>query len=157
MLSKRHGRQGGGEEKRRDTMDKKAGKEKRYWVLLRVNNNVAQFSKQKYWDYFAGKGVEQFVEVPVRTYKVRIEGFEDLELFAHQVWIDGARDKGKWHVVEATSGFRISEPMRTKAQAIQSAKEVLLSHGATKTQEAIKARIERYGSSPRYQNQPMEA
>jgi hypothetical protein len=86
---------------------------------------------------------------------VSIKGFEDLELFAHQVWLDGIRDKGKWHVVEATSGFRISEPMRTKAQAVQSAREVLLSHGATATKTAIKSRIDRYGLSPRYQ--PKEA
>jgi hypothetical protein len=114
-------------------------------------NDVEQFKEQKYWQFLAGKGVERFVEVPTKTYRVSIEGFEDLELFAYKVWLDGISDKGKWYVVEATSGFSISDAMRTKAQAIQSAKATLLQHGAAETRKAINSRIERYGLSPRYQ------
>jgi hypothetical protein len=105
------------------------GKEKRYWALLQ--GNVA----------------EQFVEVP-KADPVRIDGF-NLELFAYKAWRDG-RDKGMWYVVEATSGLSVSAPTRTKAQAIKSAKEVLLQHGAAKTERALKSRIRVHGLSPRY-------
>jgi hypothetical protein len=125
------------------------GKEKRYWALLRVKD-LEQFKEQKYWAFLTGEGAEQFVEVP-KGYKVVIEGFEELELFAYKAWLDGTSDKGKWYVVEATSGFSISAPMRTKARAVQSAKEVLLYHGATETKSRLKSRIEKYGLSPRYQ------
>jgi hypothetical protein len=108
------------------------GKENRYWAMLYMDNNM------------------KFVEVP-KAYKVSIEGFEDLELFAYKAWIDGVSGKGNWYVVEATSGLRISATMRTKAQAIQNAKEALLSHGAAETQKAIKSGIDTYGLSPRYQ------
>jgi hypothetical protein len=108
------------------------GKEKRYWALLLVD------------------GAEQFMEVP-KAYPVRIEGFEDLGLFAYRAWLDG-RDKGEWYVIEATSGYNVSAVSKcTKAQAVRAAEDTLFHRlGLEEVRRGIQSCIKKYGLSPRY-------
>jgi hypothetical protein len=108
------------------------GKENRYWAMLYMDNDL------------------KFVEVP-KAYKVVAAGFEELDLFAYKTWIDGSSDKGKWHVVEAKSGFGISTRANTKARAIEDCDSMLLRMGVTRVRQAIKRSVAKHGLSPRYQ------
>jgi hypothetical protein len=107
------------------------GKENRYWAMFKVN------------------GSGRFREVP-KAYPVRIEAFDDLELFSYRAWLEDAPDKGQWYVAEATSGLSVSAPSGTEMQAVQSAISLLFGYGAAETKRRIESSIKKYGLSPRY-------
>jgi hypothetical protein len=104
---------------------------KGYWALTWIDNS------------------DQFVLVP-RAYPVKIEGFEALDLFAYRsAWLP-SRCKDRWYVVEAKSGLSVCAATRTKAEAVQRAREMILQYGLAEMERAIRSRVEETGLSPRY-------
>jgi hypothetical protein len=112
------------------------GKEERYWVTLIYGG--------------PGVGERQLLEVP-KAYRVSIEGFEHLDLFAARVsWYETGVKMGSWRVCEGTTGVAIGAGARTRAEAVQNAKKLLTLHGRKWTDEALENLVEEYGLTPRY-------
>ena len=88
---------------------------------------------------------EGFKEVKGKA--IKIEGFEDLDLFAHRT----ANGKN-WMISEGKTGLGLIQwPTSTLKEAKQEAEKVLKEAGKETIEEKIKDAIKKHGISPRYQ------
>lgn len=95
-------------------------------------------------DYYIRTG-ECFEEVKGK--KIKIKGFEEFDLFAHQV------EKSKlkfWCVSDAISGCRIGKLYKTLPKAIKGADNLLYQQGSSRAEFRIREVINNKFISPRY-------
>jgi|GEM_PF-5090997 len=117
-------------------MEPVKGKEKRYWVALFVGPH--------------GCGKRELREVP-KAHPVTIAGWEHLDLFASRLtWYETGVKLGTWRVCEGTTGTAIGPAARTRAEAVQMAKDALAQHGKGWIGEALEEVSNKYGLTPRY-------